>query len=183
MFPLADGTAKLSGRDHEFRESTLRRDQPVGSEDPKEELQGSSERSQPTETKDGAEAYNDFWSVEGDFTYRDHIELRVQLQVSKEETFPIPLKYIDVTRTCGRQSKFIRFSERFTKFTVLKEKPPKGYMWSRGDKQRFKQLPDLIICGWEKPHRRKRSKNGQTRNQSSIMLKIERHLFHRSGRW
>ena len=30
--------------------------------------------------------------------FHHHNEFRVQLHVSKEETFPIPLKYIDVTR-------------------------------------------------------------------------------------
>ena len=39
-------------RDHEIRELTPRRDQPVMSEDLREELQGNSERSQPTATKD-----------------------------------------------------------------------------------------------------------------------------------
>ena len=34
-----------------------------------------------------------------DFIYRHHIEHRVQLYVPKGETLPIPLKYIDVTRT------------------------------------------------------------------------------------
>ena len=29
----------------------------------------------------------------------DHVEPRVQLYVPKEETFPISLKYVDVTRT------------------------------------------------------------------------------------
>ena len=66
----------------------------------KEDLQGNSEKSQPTdETKDEAEASNDFWSMEGDFIYRHQVELRVLLYVPKEETFPIPLKKIDVTRT------------------------------------------------------------------------------------
>ena len=69
------------------------------SEDLREELQGNSERSQPTETKDDAEPRNDFWSMEGDSIYRHHVEPRVQLSVAKEETLPIPLKYIDVTRT------------------------------------------------------------------------------------
>ena len=55
------------------------------------------ERSQPTE-EDDAEAQKDFWSIQGDFIYRHHTEPRVQLYVPKEETFPIPLKYIDVTR-------------------------------------------------------------------------------------
>ena len=30
--------------------------------------------------------------------FHHHNEFRVQLHVSKEETFPIPLKYIDVAR-------------------------------------------------------------------------------------
>ena len=60
FFPIADGTAKLSGRDFEVRESTPRREQPVRSEDVREEPQGTSERSQPTEAKDDAGARNDF---------------------------------------------------------------------------------------------------------------------------
>ena len=39
------------------------------------------------ETEDDAEARNDFWSIEGDYISRHHVELR------------IPLKYIDVTNT------------------------------------------------------------------------------------
>ena len=70
------------GRNSGLRESTQRREQPARSEDLREELQGNSEKSQPTdETKDDAEARN------------------VQPCVPKEESFPIPLKYIDVTRT------------------------------------------------------------------------------------
>ena len=50
-FPIADDTAKLLGRDHETRESTLRQYELLGSEDLCEELQRSSDGSQPTETK------------------------------------------------------------------------------------------------------------------------------------
>ena len=101
MFTVADGTTKLSGREHGVRESTLRRDQTVRSEDlKKKDHQGISEKSQPIdETKDDAQASNDPWSMEGDFIYRDHVEPRVQLYVPKEETCPFPLKHIDVTRT------------------------------------------------------------------------------------
>ena len=77
-FPISDGTVKLSGRDHGVRESTLRPEQLVRREDLREELQRNSERSQPTETKDDAEARRDFWSIQGDFMYRHHIEPRVQ---------------------------------------------------------------------------------------------------------
>ena len=44
------------------------------------------------------EVRRDFWSIQGDVIYRHHIEPRVQLYVQKEETFHVPLKYIDVTR-------------------------------------------------------------------------------------
>ena len=42
---------------------------------------------------------NDFWSTSGSFTHRHHVEPRVQLYSPREESFPIPLKYIDVSRT------------------------------------------------------------------------------------
>ena len=44
------------------------------------------------------EAKNDFRSMTGDFIYRHHVEPRVKLYVPTEESCPIPLKYIDVTR-------------------------------------------------------------------------------------
>ena len=63
-----------------------RRDQLVMSEDLREEIQGNTEKTQPTdETKDDAEACNDFWSMEGDFIYRHHVEPRVQLSVPKKK--------------------------------------------------------------------------------------------------
>ena len=61
MFPAADGAAKLSGRDQEFREPTPRREQLVGRENLSGESQGDWEGFQPTETKDDAEAWEDFW--------------------------------------------------------------------------------------------------------------------------
>ena len=140
IFSFADGSGKL-WRDHEIREPTLRRDQPVMSEDLRKELQGNWEGSQPTEKKDDAEARNDFWSMEGHFVDRYHIEHRIQLHVSKEESFPIPLKYIDVTRTThtdldvAQEKRFDdnwnidedrRLSDSwtgFTKFTLLQETP------------------------------------------------------------
>ena len=45
------------------------------------------------------EAINDFWSMSGSFIYRHHVEPRVALYSPREESFPIPLKYIDVSRT------------------------------------------------------------------------------------
>ena len=72
----------------------LRREKPVRSEDLSGEPQGESGAPQPTESKDDAEARRDFWSIQGEFTYRHHTEPRVQLYVPKEETFPVPQKYM-----------------------------------------------------------------------------------------
>ena len=48
--------------------------------------------------RDAGEAINDFWSMSGNFIFRHHFEPRVQLYSLREESFPIPLKYIDVSR-------------------------------------------------------------------------------------
>ena len=76
-FPVEDGTANLSGKDHEFREPTQKREQTVKSEDLSGELQGKPREPQPTESKDDAEARADFWSIQGDFIHRHHKEPRV----------------------------------------------------------------------------------------------------------
>ena len=66
-------------------------------------LQGESEGSSSTPRQDSpwyaGEAKSDFWSTSGEFIYRHHVEPRVKLYVPTEESFPVPLKYIDVTRT------------------------------------------------------------------------------------
>ena len=95
IFPIADGTANLSGIDYEFRAPTPRREQFVRSA----EFQGELEEPQPTASKDDAEARRDFWSIQGDFIHRHHNEPRVQLNVPKKETLPSPLKHIDVTKS------------------------------------------------------------------------------------
>ena len=59
-FPVADGTAKLSGRDYEFRVPTLRREPTVRIEEFSRALQGEPGESQPSETADDAEARVDF---------------------------------------------------------------------------------------------------------------------------
>ena len=78
---------------------TLRREPTVRSEDLSGEIQGGSGESQTAEPTDYAEARADIWSIQGDFIHRHHSEPRVQLSVPKEESFPIPLKNIDVTRS------------------------------------------------------------------------------------
>ena len=141
IFPIADGAAKLLGRDYELREHTPRRDQTVRSEDFRGEFQGEPEESQPTSLEDDAEARADFWSIQGDFICRHHNEPRVQLFVPKKKHSLFSLKNIDVTRSTHtdldvNQEKRIGdywnvdlnrslsdLWNGFTKFTLLKEKP------------------------------------------------------------
>ena len=40
-----------------------------------------------------------FWSMSGNVIFRHHVEPRVKLYSAREESFPIPLKYIDFSRT------------------------------------------------------------------------------------
>ena len=101
IFPIADGRIKTLGGDQELRTSTLIRDHPIRGESQRDFL-GESEGSLPQledSLPDAGEAINDFWSMSGSFIYRHHVEPRVKLYSPREESFPIPLKYIDVSRT------------------------------------------------------------------------------------
>ena len=147
IFPIADGRIKTPGGDQELRTSTLIRPRPIQGEGHIDFL-GESEGSlpQPHDSfPDAGEAMNDFWSMSGSFIYRHHVEPRVKLYSPREESFPIPLKYIDVTRTTHtnldvKQEKRIDdywnidgsrdLSDPwtgFTQFTLLDEKAPDGY--------------------------------------------------------
>ena len=151
IFPIADGRIKTPG-DQELRTSTLIRPRPIQGEGHVDFL-GESEGSLPQSYDSlpvAGEAINDFWSMSGSFIYRHHVEPRVKLYSPREESFPIPLKYIDVTRTTHtnldvKQEKRIDdywnidgsrdLSDPWTGFTqctLLDEKAPDGYTWSGG---------------------------------------------------
>ena len=101
IFPAADGRIKLSGGDKDLRTSTSIRDRPIRGES-HVDFPGESEGSLPPPQdsySNAGEAINDFWSMSGNFIYRHHVEPRVKLYSLREESFPIPLKYIDVSRT------------------------------------------------------------------------------------
>ena len=159
--------------DQELRTSTLVRHRPIQGESDIDFL-GESEGSLPQlhdSLPDAGEAINDFWSMSRNFIYRHHVEPRVKLHSPREESFPIPLKYIDVSRTTHtnldvKQERCIDdywnidgtrdLSDPWTgfkQFTLLEGKPPDGYMWSRVRLTR-KQLtsrPDLLWPElWEK---------------------------------
>ena len=114
---------------------------------------------------DAGEAINDFWSMSGSFIYRHHVEPRVKLYSPREESFPIPLKYIDVTRTTHtnldvKQEKRIDDYWNidgsrdlpdswtgFTQFTLLEEQFADGKMWS-GVRLTRKQLTSRPDHSW-----------------------------------
>ena len=101
IFPIANGGIKLPGKDQDLRTPTLIRHRSIRGESHIDFL-GESEGSLPPpqdSLPDAGEAINDFWSMSGNFFYRHHVEPRVKLYSPKEESFPIPLKYVDVSRT------------------------------------------------------------------------------------
>ena len=163
IFPIADGRIKTLGGDQDLRTSTLVRHRPIQGESNIDFL-GESEGSLPPPQDsfpDAGEAIHDFWSMSGSFIYRHHVEPRVKLYSPREESFPIPLKYIDVSRTThanldvkqGRIDDYWNIDGSrdlsdpwtgFTQFTLLEEKPPDGYMWSgwRLTKRQATSRPD-----------------------------------------
>ena len=166
IFQAADGRIKLRGRDQELRTSTLVREHSIRGESHVDFL-GESEGSLPPPQDsllDAGEAINDFWSMSGNFIYRHHVEPRVKLCSPREESFPIPLKYIDASRTthtnldvmqerriddCWNVDGSRDLSDSwtgFTQFTLLEEKPPDGYLWSgrRLTKRQVTSRPDHL---------------------------------------
>ena len=141
IFPVADGRIKFVGGDQELRTSTSIRDHPIRGEGDVDFL-GESEGSPPPHDSlpDAVEAINDFWSMSGNFVYRHLVESRVKLYSPREESFFIPLKYIDVSRTTHTNLDVMRESRiddywnidgsrdlldswtGFTQFTLLSEK-------------------------------------------------------------
>ena len=134
---------------------------------------GESEGSPPSPPQDSlpdaGEARNDFWSMSGNFIFRHRVEPRVKLYSPREASFPIPLKYIDVSRTNHTNLDVMQESRiydigisidgsrdvsgswtGFTQFTILDEKPPDGYMWSgrRLTTRQAMSRPDYL---WPEP--------------------------------
>ena len=199
IFPAADGTVKIFGREQRLRTSTSPRERPEREEE-QEILRGKSdELDSPTHLQDDStrhdeEAKGDFRTITGEFIYRHHVVPRVKLYVPKEESFPNPLKYIDVTRTTytsldvtlekqiedwwnvgGGKRDLSDAWTGFTRFVPLKGRAPQGCTWSRGDLQGIKKLLDLIMCGQTcgnlcpMQQRRKQNNHRLSRNQSSTM--------------
>ena len=135
--------------------------------------------------------------MSGNFIYRHHVEPRVKLYSPKEESFPVPLKYIDVSRTTHtnldvKQERRIDdywnidgsrdLSDPwtgFTQFTLLEEKPTDGYMLSGGRLTR-KQLtsrPDHLWTElWKSMGKHAKLKEKQKWSNEKLHLENARKL-------
>ena len=143
------------------------RDHPIRGEGQRDflgESEGSPLSTPQDSYPDAGEARHDFWSMSGNFIYRHHVEPRVKLYSPREESFPIPLKYIDVSRTTHTNLDVMQESRidddwnidgsrdlsyswtSFTQFALLSEKLPQGYMWSgrRLTKRQATSRPDHL---------------------------------------
>ena len=194
IFPIADGRIKPLGGDQDLRTSTS-----IQGESRLDFL-GESEGSLPPphdSFPDGGEAMNDFWSMSGNCIYRHHVEPRVKLYWLREESFPIPLKYIDVSRTTHtnldvKQEKRIDdywnidgsrdLSDPwtgFTQFTLLEDKAPDGYMCSgwRLTRKQLTSRPDHLWPElWEKIWKNAKLKEKQKWSHEKLHLDNARKL-------
>ena len=199
IFPIADGRIKFVGGDQELRTSTLIRQRPIQGESHIDFL-GQSEGSLPPPHDSfpaAGEAINDFWSMSGNFKNRHHVEPRVKLYSPREESFPIPLKYIDVSRITHtnldvKQEKRIDdywnidgsrdLSDPwtgFTQFTLLEEKHPDGFVWSgvRLTRKQLTSRPDHLWPEfWEKIGKNAELKEKQKWSHEKLHLDNARKL-------
>ena len=105
-----------------------------------------------------------------------------QVYVPKEETFPSRLTYIDVTRATYTHLDVLQGSRIYDYWNVdvdrnlFNENLSKGCMWSGGRLSKIQETarPEYL---WpeigparQKQLRRRRSRNGQLKNRSSILL-------------
>ena len=149
IFPVAGGTVKIFGAEQRLRTSTLIRDRPDRREE-QEILRGKSDElhyptlPQEDSTRDDEEAKSDLETITGDFICCHHVEPRVELFVPGEESCPIPLKCIDVTRTTYTSLDVMlekQFDDNwkvvgerqlsaawtgFTRIVLLQERPPEA---------------------------------------------------------
>ena len=175
IFPVADGTVKNSGgHQQRLRTSTLVRDRSERGEE-QEVLQGESdELSSPTPHQgDSTLMMPKLEMISGllqEILFcRHHVEPRVKLYVPREKSFPIPMKYIDVTRNTHTSLDVLlekniddfwnvdgkrELSDAWTgctRFILLNEIPIDGYSWSGGrlTRKQTTSRPDIVwqICG------------------------------------
>ena len=202
---MADGSAKLSVRDYELQEPSLRRKstvrrkrERVSVEILKAKRKSLSRQNQEMTLKPA--------KIFGPFKVTSFTVITLNREFNcmrrKKETFLVPLKYIDVMRSTNTDldvapEKRIddywnidedrRFSDSwtgFSKFTVLEGTPPKGYTWSgeRLTKNQTTTRPDHV---WPEAlsrigkaaQRRAKTRMVNRETETRQCQKFERNLF------
>ena len=153
---------------------------------------GSSPTPEQDSSPDDGEARNDFWSISGNYIYRHHVEPRVNLYVPREDSLPIPLRYIEVTRVTSTTLDVMlerRIDDHwniegdrelsdswtgFTRFTLLEEKSPNGCTWCGWRLAKSKQHPGQITRGQKygnicQMQLNAEKKSGLSKNRNSTM--------------
>ena len=127
IFPVADGTVKIFGREQRPRTSTLNRNGQNEGRNKKFLEEKSDELHSPTHFKKTQRGMmrnlKMISSLLQNFIYRHHVEPKVKLYMPKEESLPVPMKYLDVTGTTH------------TSLDVLLEKQIDDYWNVDGDKE------------------------------------------------
>ena len=90
IFPVADGTIKIFGREQRLRTSTLTWERQERGEEQEILQREPDELHSPTPlqeetTRDDVEAICDFWTITGEFVYSHHVESRVLPYVPREK--------------------------------------------------------------------------------------------------
>ena len=148
-------------------------------------------RAEPT---DDAGARADIWSIQGDFNYRHHSELRVSTLRAEGRnihysgsTLMLPGQHIRIWMSYKKSrltiigmsfvQKFVRFLDRIFKVHSIERKnPPQGYMWSGRRLTKIHTTTKLRLWSgskdenWQRHSESRKNKNWQKRNWSWTML-------------
>ena len=186
---MADGSAKLSGRDYEFQEPTLRRESTVKRESQRRISRRQGREFQPEETKDDEEIHKDMGTsfiviiLNREFNYtcreKNHFLFHWNTLISSGQTHTdldvAQEKRIDDYCNVDGNRNLSDSWTGFTRFTLLNETPPRGCMWyGEWLTKSLRHLAQIIYGltlrqGLEKSLKEKKNKNGQLRNQNSNM--------------
>ena len=147
MFPIADGTVKLSAGDQGIRRCSSIPVHPARGQEHNDVLRGETDGSRPLDTlTDGGEARNDFWTA-GQKNDRRHVEPRVKLYgCQATNTWMVAGKpywrQLEQWMVAGELS---GPWTAVTQFTILSDTLPDQYAWAAGGWQKFKQHQSPIF--------------------------------------
>ena len=164
IFLLADGSAKLSGRDYEFQESTLRRESTIRRENLSGEFHGDREEFQPEETKDDAKSsqrllvYSRRFQLSSSYWTESSVICAERRIISySTELHWCSQSYIHNSGCVAQETGIYdswdvdenrNLSDPWTgstRFILLNERSPDGYTWSGRDSQRNKRSQDTTM--------------------------------------